>query len=181
VEGDKDGPCFDHQEEAMGAKRAGKLLLVEDEHVLRGLIAQFLRGEGYEIVEAADGSEGVEFFAARGPFDLVLLDLNLPILSGVDVCRSIKSRQPAQPVIICSAAILDSHISALLAMNVEQFLSKPYHPLDLLNLITAELSRGNGSERTERPSTSRTRVWTGGPSHSDATSPHTLVKSPILD
>jgi hypothetical protein len=66
-------------------------------------------------------------------------------------------------------------------MNVEQFLSKPYHPPDLLNLITAELSRDNGSERTERPSTSRTRLWRGGPSHSDATSPHTLVKSPILD
>ena len=165
----------------MGATRAGKLLLVEDEHVLRGLIAQFLRGEGYEIVEAADGSEGVEFFAARGPFDLVLLDLNLPILSGVDVCRSIKSQQPTQAVVICSAAILDSHISALLAMNVEQFLSKPYHPLDLLDLIAAELSRGDRSESTERPSSSRTRIWRGGSSHSDVTSPHTLVKSPILD
>ncbi len=55
---DRDGPSLD-QEEAMGAKRAGKLLLVEDEHVLRGLIAQFLRAEGYEVVEAADGSEGV--------------------------------------------------------------------------------------------------------------------------
>jgi DNA-binding response OmpR family regulator len=160
----------------MSTKRAGKLLLVEDEHVLRSLIAQFLRAEGYEIVEAADGSEGVEFFAARGPFDLVLLDLNLPILSGVEVCRSIKSRQPAQAVIICSAAILDSHVSALHAMNVEQFLSKPYHPLDLLDLISAELSRGKGSE-----STSRTCIWRGGPSHSEATSPHTLVKSPILD
>jgi DNA-binding response OmpR family regulator len=165
----------------MGAKRAGKLLLVEDEHVLRGLIAQFLRGEGHEIVEAADGSEGVEFFADRGPFDLVLLDLNLPILSGVEVCRSIKSQQPTQAVIICSAAILDSHIAALRAMNVEQFLSKPYHPMNLLQLIAAELSRGDDSESTERPSTSRTRNWRGGPSHSEATSPHTLVKLPILD
>ena len=165
----------------MGAIRAGKLLLVEDEHVLRGLIAQFLRAEGYEVVEAADGSEGVEFFAARGPFDLVLLDLNLPILSGVDVCRSIKSQQPTQAVIICSAAILDSHISALLTMNVEQFLSKPYHPLDLLDLIAAFLARRSGCEPTDVPSSSRTRVWRGGASHSESMSPHTLVKSPILD
>jgi DNA-binding response OmpR family regulator len=169
------------QEKAMDAKRAGKLLLVEDEHLLRGLIAQFLRAEGYEVVEAADGSEGVDFFASRGPFDLVLLDLNLPILSGVDVCRSIKERQPTQAVIICSAAILDSHVHALRAMNVEQFLSKPYHPLDLLDLIAAELSRGNGSEPSERPSSSRSRTWRGGPCHSEAPSPHTLVKSPILD
>jgi DNA-binding response OmpR family regulator len=165
----------------MSTKRAGKLLLVEDEHVLRGLIAQFLRTEGYEIVEAADGLEGAEFFAARGPFDLVLLDLNLPFLSGVDVCRSIKTRQPTQAVIICSAAILDTHITALRAMNVEQFLSKPYHPLDLLDLIAAELWRGNGSEPSERPASSRSRIWRGGPCHSEATTPHTLVKSPILD
>jgi len=165
----------------MNAKRAGKLLLVEDEHVLRGLIAQFLRGEGYEIVEAADGSEGVEFFATKGPFDLVLLDLNLPLLSGVDVCRSIKSQQPQQTVIICSAAILDSHISALLAMNVEQFLSKPYHPLDLLEMIAAHLARGNDADSAERPPCARARIWRGGRSHSEATSPHTLVKLPILD
>jgi DNA-binding response OmpR family regulator len=178
--GDKDEPSFD-QEKAMGEERAGKLLLVEDEHVLRGLIAQFLRAEGYDVVEAADGSEGVEFFASRRPFDLVLLDLNLPILSGVDVCRSIKSQEPTQAVIICSAAILDSHISALLAMNVEHFLSKPYHPLDLLDMIAARLSRTNGSELPERASSSRTRVWKSCPSHSGATSLHTLVKSPILD
>ena len=53
----------------MDGKRAGKLLLVEDEHLLRGLIAQFLRGEGFEVVEAADGSQGVSFFASMGPFD----------------------------------------------------------------------------------------------------------------
>ena len=66
-------------------------------------------------------------------------------------------------------------------MNVEQFLSKPYHPLDLLDLIAAELSRGNGSEPSERPSSSRSRTWRAGPCHSEASSPHTLVKSPILD
>ena len=111
----------------MDGKRAGKLLLVEDEHLLRGLIAQFLRGEGFEVVEAADGSEAVSLFSSMGPFDVVLLDLNLPLLRGVEVCRRIKSVQPAQPVIICSAAILESHIEALREMQVEQFLSKPYH------------------------------------------------------
>jgi DNA-binding response OmpR family regulator len=165
----------------MGEKRAGKLLLVEDEHVLRGLIAQFLRGEGYEIVEAADGAEGVEFFAARGPFDLVLLDLNLPFLSGVDVCRSIKASQPRQPVIICSAAILDSHITDLRALGVERFLTKPYHPLDLLELIAAELSPGDPGQHAGPASSSRVRLWRGGESHSEPSTPHTLVKMPILD
>jgi len=131
----------------MAGKRAGKLLLVEDEHTLRGLIAQFLRGENFEVIEAADGLQGVGYFSSRGPFDLVLLDLNLPMLPGVEVCRRIKLEQPMQPVIICSAAILDDHITELHAMHVEQFLTKPYHPLDLLDLIVGEIDQGVCLER----------------------------------
>ena len=71
----------------MGAQRQGRILLVEDETLLRSLIAQFLRGEGFEVVEAGDGREGVERFSSGNPFDLVLLDLNLPILPGIEVCR----------------------------------------------------------------------------------------------
>ena len=122
----------------------GKLLLVEDEAVLRRLIADFLRGEGYDVIEAADGSEGATLYASHCPFDLVLLDLNLPFLSGVDVCRRIKAIRPLQPVLICSAAILDWHMAALRDLQVDQFLSKPYHPLDLLDRIGRELSRPSG-------------------------------------
>jgi len=126
----------------MDGRRARKLLLVEDEHLLRGLIAQFLWGEGFEVVEAADGSQALELFSSCGPFDLVLLDLNLPLIGGVEVCQRIKGLHPSQPVIICSAAILDAHIAALQDIEVEQFLSKPYHPLELLSRIADELSLG---------------------------------------
>ena len=143
----------------MGGKRAGKLLLVEDEHLLRGLIAQFLRGEGFEVVEAADGSQGVGLFATMKPFAVVLLDLNLPLLPGVEVCRRIKSEQPSQPVIICSAAILESHIAKLRELNVEQFLSKPYHPLDLLDRIDVEMSLAPCPESAGRVSQSRAPTW----------------------
>ncbi|MGP0070015.1 MAG: response regulator [Isosphaeraceae bacterium] len=124
----------------------GKLLLVEDEDLLRRLIAEFLRGEGYEVIEAADGLEGVGLFSGRGPFDLVLLDLNLPLLSGVDVCHRIKTHRPLQPVLICSGAILDNHVAALHALNVDHFLTKPYHPLDLLESIAIEMSRDTPTE-----------------------------------
>jgi DNA-binding response OmpR family regulator len=134
----------------MDGKRAGKLLLVEDKHTLRILIAQFLRGENFEVVEAADGLEGVGHFSSQGPFDLVLLDLNLPGLPGVEVCRRIRREQPMQPVIICSAAILDDHITELRAMQVEQFLTKPYHPLDLLDRIAGEIGTSFCFERDRR-------------------------------
>jgi DNA-binding response OmpR family regulator len=125
----------------MGAKARGRLLLVEDEHLLRTLVAQFLRGEGYEVVEADEGPVGVARFADSGPFDLVLLDLNLPGYSGVEVCRRIKERGPAQRVIICSAAIVRDHELALERLGVEHFLTKPYHPEDLLAHIAHELER----------------------------------------
>jgi DNA-binding response OmpR family regulator len=165
----------------MGGKRAGKLLLVEDEHLLRGLIAQVLRGEGFEVVEAADGSQGVSLFSSMKPFAVVLLDLNLPLLPGVEVCRRIRNEQPAQPVIICSAAILDSHLTRLREMNVEQFLSKPYHPLDLLNRIDAEMLPGPRPEPAGQIPQSRASIWKAARGHSELAPTHTLVKSPILD
>ena len=165
----------------MGTNRAGKLLLVEDEHVLRGLIAQFLRAEGYEIVEAADGAEGVGFFSSQGPFDLILLDLNLPILSGVEVCRRVKAMQPSQPVIICSAAILDFHVCALRALQVDQFLSKPYHPVELLNRIARELSACAGTATVEPNGLHRPRFRRLDTTSAPLPSSHTLVKAPMLD
>lgn len=126
----------------MEGMRRAQLLLVEDEAVLRRLIAEFLRNEGFDVMEAADGAQGASLYADRGPFDLVLLDLNLPFLSGVDVCRRIRSLRPRQPVLICSAAILEWHVTELRAMDVDQFLTKPYHPIDLLNRIRLQITRG---------------------------------------
>ena len=134
----------------MDGKARGRLLLVEDETILRRLIAEFLRAEGYEVLEAADGPEGASVYSSLGPFDVVLLDLNLPLHSSVDVCRRIKALRPLQPVLICSAAILDWHIDELRSLCVEQFLTKPYHPLDLLARIADEMARG-AEPRGPRP------------------------------
>ena len=122
----------------------GTVLLVEDEHALRRLVAEFLRGEGFAVVEAEDGPDGVARFAGSGPFDLAILDLNLPGYSGVEVCRRIRAQVPDQSVLICSAAIVAESEAALSAMGVEEFLTKPYHPRTLLarvaRLVQADAS-----------------------------------------
>ena len=123
----------------MTANRLGNLLLVEDEHRLRKLVAQFLRNVGYDVVEAGDGPEGVTRFGDSGPFDLVLVDLNLPGFSGVEVCRRIKRARPDQRIMICSAAIVEEHERALAALGVHHFLTKPYHPEDLITRIHEEI------------------------------------------
>ena len=123
----------------MKAIRLGNLLLVEDEHRLRNLVAQFLRNVGYDVVEAGDGPEGVSRFGDSGPFDLVLVDLNLPGFTGVEVCRRIKRARPDQRMMICSAAIVEEHESALAALGVHHYLTKPYHPENLITNIRQEI------------------------------------------
>jgi CheY-like chemotaxis protein len=132
----------------MAGRVQGTLLLVEDEDRLRTLVAQFLRGEGFDVVEAADGPEGVERFADSGPFDLVLVDLNLPVFSGVEVCRRIKGSRPAQRVMVCSAAVLHDHEAALAALGVEHYLNKPYHPVELIEHITQEIGSAGAPPRS---------------------------------
>src|SRR2546423_15797 len=83
-----------------------------------GLNARFLRSEGLEVVEAADGQEGVDRFADSGPFDLLLVALNLPVFSGVEVCRRIRRIHPGQRVMVCSAAVLHDHEQALDALGI---------------------------------------------------------------
>lgn len=165
----------------MDGERSGRLLLVEDEHLLRSLVAQFLGNEGYEVVEAADGREAIAQFARSGPFDVVLLDLNLPYVMGVDVCRVMKSRQPSQAFVVCSATLLDSHLCDLRAMNVSQFLSKPYHPRDLLSRIRDEIEQRSPAEPPALITSGLHRpAWRLDEPHSGSRSPHTLVKVPKL-
>ena len=122
-------------------ERHATILLVEDEHVLRGLVAQFLQGAGHEVVQAADGQQGVDRFRESGPFDLALVDLNLPVFSGVEVCRRLREARPDQPIIICSAAVVPEFETALWDLGVDHFLTKPYHPDVLLKHIDDELRR----------------------------------------
>jgi DNA-binding response OmpR family regulator len=127
-------------------ERRVSMLLVEDEDVLRMLVSQFLRGEGYRVSEARDGGEGVRRYFDEGPFDLLLVDLNLPVFSGVEVCRRVKKANPLQKVMICSAAIVREHENDLIGLGVDHFLTKPYHPADLLAQIRLELGRPQGSK-----------------------------------
>lgn len=118
--------------------RPTSLLLVEDERTLRGLVAQFLRASGHRVVEAADGEEGWARYEDSGPFGLVLTDLMMPVLCGVELCGRILRACPGQRVAVCSAAIEAEQESVLRRLGVRQFLTKPYHPEALLRLIAAE-------------------------------------------
>ena len=116
-----------------------RILIVEDEESYSEPLAYMLKKEGYEAVVAATGPEGIDTFE-RGGADLVLLDVMLPGMSGVDVCRELRSRSGV-PIIMLTAK--DSEIDKVvgLEMGADDYVTKPYSGRELLARIKAVLRR----------------------------------------
>ncbi|HXG46749.1 MAG TPA: adenylate/guanylate cyclase domain-containing protein, partial [Methylomirabilota bacterium] len=125
-----------------GASFKGRLLVVDDEPANRSLIIDSLRGEGYYIAEAADGLEAFEQMAAK-PFDVIILDLEMPGMGGFEVLERMKERRSLRniPVVIVSGwNDMDSIIHGIRAGAMDH-LGKPFNPLLLRSRIDACLER----------------------------------------
>src|ERR1700710_2995933 len=83
--------------------RAPRILLVDDEHSIQTLLSYPLRKDGYEVVQATDGRAALARFA-EGTYDLVVLDLMLPKLDGLEVCRRIRARSTVPLIILAARA-----------------------------------------------------------------------------
>jgi DNA-binding response OmpR family regulator len=116
---------------------ARRVLLVEDDHAIRGLLRLLFEDEGFDVREAADGPEALRIFAA-GSIDLILLDLRLPGMSGFDVCREIR-KTSGVPIIIVSAQH-DSHdIVAGLELGADDYVTKPFNDRELIARARVQL------------------------------------------
>jgi len=124
-----------------------RILIVEDEESYSEPLAYMLKKEGYEAFVAATGPEGIDTFE-RGGADLVLLDVMLPGMSGVDVCRELRSRSSV-PIIMLTAK--DSEIDKVvgLEMGADDYVTKPYSGRELLARIKAVLRRRGEAEAGE--------------------------------
>ncbi|WP_313716207.1 response regulator transcription factor [Arsenicicoccus bolidensis] len=116
-----------------------RILVVEDEESISDPLCYLLRKEGYDVAIAATGPEALAEFE-RSSTDLVLLDLMLPGLSGVDVCRSIRQRSSV-PIIMLTAK--DSEIDKVVGLEIgaDDYITKPYSSRELLARIKAVLRR----------------------------------------
>jgi two-component system response regulator RegX3 len=121
-----------------------RILLVEDEESFSDPLSYMLRKEGYEVAVAETGPAALEDFDRRGA-DLVLLDLMLPGLSGMDVCRALRLRSSV-PVIMLTAK--DSEIDKVVGLEIgaDDYVTKPYSSRELLARIKAVLRRGQEPE-----------------------------------
>ena len=118
---------------------AERILLVEDEEKLARMVELELQYEGYEVEKAFDGRAGLDR-ALSGEFDLVLLDIMLPALSGMEVLRRLR-RESAMPVIMLTArdTVVDK-VSGL-DMGADDYITKPFNPLELVARVKTQLRR----------------------------------------
>ena len=128
---------------------AEKILLVEDEEKLARMVEMELRYEGYEVTKAFDGRSGLEQ-ALSGKYDLVLLDIMLPQLSGMEVLRRLR-RESDLPVIMLTAR--DSVIDKVSGLDsgADDYITKPFAIEELLARIRAALRKRGSGERPEEP------------------------------
>lgn len=117
-----------------------RILVVDDEPDLVAVLRMGLSLEGFEVIEAADGAEGLKRAREDKP-DLMLLDLMLPKMDGYQVCRSLKfdPRYKNLPILILSARPGDQDRRLALEMGADDFIHKPYDLKDLVTRIRAKL------------------------------------------
>ena len=127
-----------------------RILLVEDDDRLAGMVSEYLGQAGFSVNRAADGASGLAM-AARDPFDALVLDLMLPDMDGLDVCRAVRALPPAQagvPVLMLTARGDAADRIVGLELGADDYLPKPFEPRELLARLRAVLRRGRSNGAT---------------------------------
>jgi len=117
-----------------------RILLVEDEPGLRMTLVDRLRREGYEVETRADGETGLRA-AVEEAFDLIILDLMLPLKSGLEVCRELRQAGRAMPVLMLTARGQLSDKLSGFQTGADDYLTKPFEMMELLARLEALLRR----------------------------------------
>ncbi|MEW6742608.1 MAG: response regulator [Planctomycetota bacterium] len=120
-----------------------KIVVIEDETDIREVIEYNLAREGYRVIGAADGEEGLRSIRREGP-DLVLLDLMLPGLDGIETCSRIKQDPLTRsiPVVMVTAKGEETDIVLGLGVGADDYITKPFSPKELVARVKAVLRRG---------------------------------------
>jgi DNA-binding response OmpR family regulator len=117
-----------------------RLLVVEDDDSMRDMVGYALAEEGMEIEAVADGESALEVFSSSGPFDLVILDVMLPGLDGVTVCKELTSKSDV-PVIMLTARDDETSVVVGLEVGADDYITKPFSHRELVSRVRATLRR----------------------------------------
>jgi two-component system response regulator MprA len=121
-------------------RQGSRLLLAEDDRAVREALVRLLRFEGYEVEAVGDGAAALEALDERPP-DAVLLDVGMPFVDGLTVCRMLRSRGDRTPVLVLTARETVADRVEGLDAGADDYLAKPYAPDELLARVRALLRR----------------------------------------
>lgn len=128
---------------------SNRVLVAEDDLRIRTVLARFLQGAGYGVVACVDGKEALEAFAAQGPFDLVLTDINMPQVSGEALLREVKARAPHTPVVVLTARSDPETITECFKHDAYRYLVKPFTREELLGVVEAALEEARNRDPSD--------------------------------
>jgi DNA-binding response OmpR family regulator len=124
-----------------------RIVVIEDEDAIANAVAVRLRGEGYGVSVASDGASGVELVGRTVP-DLVILDVMLPGIDGLEVCRRIQRDRPV-PVLMLTALDTETDLLVGLGVGADDYMTKPFSPRELGARVKALLRRVDRSQYSD--------------------------------
>ena len=129
------------------------ILIVDDEKEIRELIDIYLKGEGYNTLKAEDGEEALEILK-KNEVDLIILDIMMPKLNGIEACLKIREERE-MPIIMLSAKSQD--IDKILGLNTgaDDYLTKPFNPLELVARVKSQLRRYKRFNNSQKNDTNK--------------------------
>lgn len=131
-----------------------KILLVEDDAGIILPLSLYIEKENHELLTCSDGADAVENFKNFKP-ELVILDINLPNKSGIDICEEIRKTHQT-PIIVLSARDSEDDKITLFSLGVDDYVAKPFSPRELMARISAVLKR---VEIQKRPRSGKTLTF----------------------
>ena len=131
-----------------------KILVIEDEEDLNQTLSFNLENEGYKVTSALKGSEALEILENAPPPDLVILDLMLPDMPGLDICRHIRSKDNLKNISVIIVTAKGEEVDRVVGfeLGADDYIVKPYSVRELMLRIQAQLRRNDSSEVTEENS-----------------------------
>lgn len=138
---------------------AEKILIVDDEREIADLVELYLKNEGYETYTACNAREALAC-VAQTPLSLAILDVMLPDLSGFELCRRIR-QDHMFPIIMLTAKTEDLDKITGLTMGADDYVTKPFHPLELVARVKTQLRRYTQYNRAQPPESKREFDFSG--------------------
>jgi DNA-binding response OmpR family regulator len=122
-----------------------QILVIDDDHAVRGAMQLLLQAEGFDVIVASDGTNGIVTAQANAP-DLVIVDLFMPGMTGVDTIKAIRERIPRVPIIaisgvLASSSVSDDSLSSATLTGADLTLHKPFRPNELLKAVRRSMGR----------------------------------------